>query len=131
MTRRLFKDQLHLANTYNLIYSIRGNKPRTNAFGQCLRVAQERFIREHHIQKKSVLELFPTESKNDPCLQATDYFLWALFRLYERLDDRYFNYISDKFSLVIDIDDTRNHKYGEYYDNNRNKMTIEKIRGRC
>ena len=130
LTRRLFKNHLHLASKYKVIYSIRGNKPRTDAFGSCLQVAQERFMRVHKIGQSSVLELYPTQSKSDPCLQATDYFLWALFRLYEKQEDRYFNFIRDMFSLVVDIDDTRNRNYGEYYDNHRNILSLEKMRGR-
>lgn len=87
-------------------------------------------MRVHKIGQSSVLELYPTQSKSDPCLQATDYFLWALFRLYEKQEDRYFNFIRDMFSLVVDIDDTRNRNYGEYYDNHRNILSLEKMRGR-
>lgn len=48
-------------------------------------------------------------------MQAVDYFLWALQRLYERHEERYVEYLWPKFRLVQDVDDTRVAKYGVYY----------------
>ncbi len=48
-------------------------------------------------------------------LQAVDYLLWALQRLYERNEDRYWEYAAAKASLVHDVDDTRVNFYGVYY----------------
>lgn len=48
-------------------------------------------------------------------LQAVDYFLWALQRMYERREERYLQYIWPKVHLVHDIDDTRLAEYGVYY----------------
>ncbi len=50
--------------------------------------------------------------------------LWALQRLYERGEDRYWEYVSEKVSLVHDVDDTRNNEYGEYYTK-RNPLTVD------
>ena len=127
LTRRLFKNHLHLASEYIICYSIRGKKPRTNAFGDCLETAQQRFIKEHQIESSTKLVLLPTESKNEPCLQATDYFLWALQRFYEKNEIRYLEYLKEKYKLIIDIDDTRNNPYGEYYDSKRNIINLERI----
>ena len=49
-------------------------------------------------------------------LQATDYFLWALQRCYERKEDRYIEYVWDKIRLVHDIEDKRERKTGMYYN---------------
>ena len=49
-------------------------------------------------------------------LQAVDYFLWALQRLYERGEDRFIQLLWSRCRLVRDIDDTRKAKYGAYYD---------------
>jgi hypothetical protein len=48
-------------------------------------------------------------------LQVTDYFLWALQRLYERREDRYLELLWPSFCLVHDLDDTRDKTYGVYY----------------
>jgi hypothetical protein len=57
-------------------------------------------------------------------LQAVDYFLWALQRLYERGEERYWEYVGSKVSLVHDVDDTRENDYGVYYTK-KNPLTAE------
>jgi hypothetical protein len=42
---------------------------------------------------------------SDACLQATDYFLWALQRLFEREEERYWEYVWPSVAVVHDIDD--------------------------
>lgn len=127
LTRRLFKYGLHKAEIYNICYAIRGQKPRTQAFGACLQIAQQRYMNEKGISDYSQINTFPTLSRNEPCLQAADYFLWALQRLYEKLEMRYLDFVSEFYKLIIDIDDTRNNQYGEYYDS-RNPISIEKVK---
>ena len=41
-------------------------------------------------------------------LQIVDYYLWALQRLYERGEDRFFNLVAKDYRLMMDLDDTRN-----------------------
>ncbi len=48
-------------------------------------------------------------------LQAADYFLWGLQRLYERREDRYVELLWPAFRVVNDLDDAREAKYGVYY----------------
>ena len=48
-------------------------------------------------------------------LQAVDYRLWALQRLYERGEDRYVQLLWPSFGVVHDLDDTRSNRYGVYY----------------
>jgi len=127
LTRRIFKDHLHLAKQYKVCFATRGNKPRTDALGKALQTAQERFIIERNIENPSALDVIPTFSKNDPCLQAADYFLWALQRIYERREERYLDYMKDFYKLVIDLDDTRHNKYGEYY-HKTNPLNLETIK---
>ena len=87
-----------------------------------------RFMIENNIQEASKLMVLPTESAKEPCLQAADYFLWAIQRLYEKEDIRYIEYMKDMYKLIIDIDDTRTRKYGEYYDTKRNLISLGKIK---
>jgi hypothetical protein len=53
--------------------------------------------------------------------------LWALQRLLERGEDRYFKYLAPAFRLVIDRDDTRQQGYGEYYTASSNPLSLEKL----
>jgi len=84
-------------------------------------------MQEHDLQDASKVSIFPSFPNKEPCLQATDYFLWALQRLYEKGENRYFEFLRDQFDLIIDIDDTTIRKYGEYYDNKRNPISYDRI----
>ena len=69
------------------------------------------------------------DRKEHAGLQAVDYFIWALQRLYERGEDRYLTYLWQAFGLVHDIDDTTKTDYGVYYTQNR-PLTVAALRGR-
>jgi len=54
-------------------------------------------------------------SRNDACLQLTDYYLWALNRLYINQETRYIDKLKDNFNVILDVDDIRNMKGGELF----------------
>jgi len=64
---------------------------------------------------------------NSAGLQVIDYFLWALQRLFERGDDRYFAPLHSKYRLIVDIDDTRTNAYGEWYTAT-NAISLKRIK---
>ena len=55
-------------------------------------------------------------------LQAVDYFVWALQRLYERGEERYVTYLWQAFRLVQDFDDRRETGPGVYYTQKSRSM---------
>jgi len=54
-------------------------------------------------------------SKNEPCLQACDYFLWALQRYYERNESRYIELMWPKVGEIHDLDVEHGTKRGAFY----------------
>lgn len=115
MVRRLFKNLIHKADEYNITFSKRGKSDRTAALRKALEAAQARFVAQWGVNSQSLVNVIPCNSIGTPCLQAADYFLWALQRFYERREDRYIEYMWPEFRLVHDIDDTRQDQYGAYY----------------
>jgi hypothetical protein len=67
---------------------------------------------------------FPSESGG---LQVVEYYLWAIQRLYERSEDRFFELLKSDYHLVMDLDDHTNRPYGEWY-NSRNQLSLEKVK---
>jgi len=125
MVRRLFKNLLHKADEHRITFSKRGKSDRTASLEQALHRAKNRFLDEKKAQTDSVFRVIPKQTKASPCLQATDYLLWALQRFYERHEKRYLEYLWPKFRLVHDIDDTRKRRYGEYYTKERPIFEVE------
>lgn len=120
MIRRLFRDRLHKdARYYKILFSKRGKRDRTAALMDALEKARENFYKKWGIKGTAPIEVYPRSIAESPGLQAVDYFLWALQRFYERHEDRYVGYLWNTFRLVHDIDDTRQSKYGVYYNQKR------------
>ena len=61
----------------------------------------------------------------EPMLWAVDYVLWTIQRAYEKGEFRYYNYIRDKISLVMDIFDKD--KYPHNYYIQKNFLEAKKI----
>lgn len=129
LVRRLFRDRLHKADVYNIYFAKRGKADRTESLVKALERARERFYEKWGIVSNAAVRISVGTPEQYAGLQAVDYFLWALQRLYERGEDRYLVYLWDAVKLIHDIDDTRRHKYGEYYNKN-NPLTAESVKER-
>lgn len=119
LVRRLFRDRLHQDDEYEISFAKRGKSDRTAALLDALHAARRRFAQRWGIVAEAPIHVLPAIPARVPGLQAADYFLWALQRLYERREDRYVQLLWDSFSLVHDLDDTRRANYGEYYTKKR------------
>lgn len=126
LVTNVFKDRLHLADANHVVFARRGQSDRNTALSEALRRAKEGF---NHKWKRgpdkptSVASSVPSET---PGLQMVDYCLWALQRMVERREDRYYNLIADKFRLVLDRDDCRKNAFGVYYTR-RAPLSLEQL----
>jgi len=119
MVRVLFKNILHKDAQYEICFSKRWKKDRTEALYRALKTSQERFAQQWVKRTSSAITVVPQTSQESGGLQAVDYFLWSLQRFYERKEDRYHNLLWPSFRLVHDLDDTRENPYGVYYTQKR------------
>ncbi len=115
LVRRLFKNQLHKDSGYEIVFAKRGASDRTAALQVALQKARQRFAEQCGIPADAPIHVLSSTPSQQAGLQAVDYFTWALQRLYEKGEDRYWNYIGSAVHLVQDIDDRRIADYGVYY----------------
>jgi len=115
LVRRLFRDRLHKDDEYNIFFAKRGKSDRTEALLEALQTARNKFSQRWGIVSDAPIHVFPTVPSICPGLQAADYFLWALQRFYERHEERFVTLLWPLVSLVHDVDDTREARYGVYY----------------
>ncbi len=115
LVRGLFKQLLHKHDEYHISFAKRGSSSRTEALRNAIEMARQRFCEEAGIATCPVIDVRVTTPSVCAGLQAVDYFLWALQRLYERREDRYIQLIWPLVSLVRDPDDRRDAQYGVYY----------------
>ncbi len=126
LVRRLFKGQLHSAGRFDVCFARRGKSDRTEALAAALRVAQFRTATDRGVPSTGHICVIPCFSFQQHGLQAVDYCLWALQRLYERGEDRFLQLIWPKVRLIIDVDDRRKAAYGVYYDS-RKPLTAKSL----
>ncbi len=115
LTRRLFKERLHKSKRFRIFFSKRGKADRTAALRRALETTRDRFAEQRNVVSEGYLQVTETSPTAQAGLQAVDYFVWALQRLFERHEDRYVTYLWPAFRLVQDVDDRRRADYGMYY----------------
>ena len=125
---RLFKERLSQHEAYNIIFSKRGKSDRFDVLQKVVETTSEP-LSQQNISTDPVPYVSVATPKEYAGLQAVDYFVWALQRLYERDEDRFLTYLWEAFRLVHDIDDTRQFIDGVYYTQ-KNPLTVEALRGR-
>jgi len=125
--RLLFKQRLHKEQTYRIFFARRGKTDRTQMFRAAMETARNRFCEGKGIAPTSVLEVNAAWPHEHAGLQAVDYFLWALQRLYNKGEERFILALWEKVSLVVDIDDTRRKGCGEFYTQ-RNPLGSHAVR---
>jgi hypothetical protein len=119
MVRRLFRDRLHSEEAYDICFARRGKSDRTDALMSALGTARQRFTARFGIRKDVRIAVRPCWSREEPCLQAVDYLLWAVQRLFEKREERFLKFVWPLVRLVHDVDDTREAEYGTYYTKDR------------
>lgn len=128
--RMLFKHRLHKHHAYRIVFARRGQRNRTDALREQLRLTRDRFL--HQIRQPAEhtsLEVIPAYPHESAGLQVADYCLWAVQRLFEKEEDRYLQMLWQKVSLIHDVDDTCQNRYGCYYTKRR-PLTVANIKNR-
>ncbi len=128
LVRRLFKTLLHKDDEYYICFAKRGKSDRTAALRKALETARHRFSVQWGITSTAPIYVVPSTPPAYAGLQAVDYLLWALQRLYERREDRYVELLWPAFRLVHDLDDTRQARYGVYYSQKK-PLTLAALEG--
>jgi hypothetical protein len=121
---QLFKERLHKDDGYTIHFARRGKSDRTEALEKALQAARNDFRKRWGISGTAPIEIVPSNPPEVVCLQAVDYFLWALQRFYEKAEDRFLNLIWPQTKFVIDCDDTREKPYGVFYTQ-ANPLTLD------
>lgn len=127
LVKRLFRNLLHKAGKNEITFARRGKSAREEALRRAIEKAQENFFVKMSIvsnQPTNITACYPSESTG---LQVVDYYLWALQRLYEKGEDRFYQSVVKDYRLIMDLDDTKRKEYGEWYSDS-NPLTRKKIK---
>jgi len=127
LVSHLFVGRLHKHPAYRIHFATRGSSDRSRAFGEALEKARRSFSRKWKIPSDAPATVHQADPRQTAGLQAVDYFLWALQRMYERREPRWLEYVWPRVSLVRDLDDRRQKGYGVYYAQ-KNPLTLDKMK---
>jgi len=115
LVSRLFKDRLHLSPEVRVCFARRGSSDRSLALAAALEKARTRFTVKWQRPVSSAIQVREASPTAEAALQATDYFLWALQRHFERGESRYLELLWPQVALVHAVDQTAQTAYGVYY----------------
>ncbi len=113
----LVQERLHKDKGYRIVFAKRGSSDRTDAIERAVTQARTNFQNKWGISSAAPVQIVPALpwDTNATSLQATDYLLWSLQRLYERGEDRYLDYVWPLVRLIRDSDDISTRVAGMYY----------------
>ena len=126
LVKRIFRNSLHKAEENIVYFARRGKSDRNIALEGAIDKAKRNFQAKYHLESNKLVNIISAHPHEYIGLQIVDYYLWALQRLYERKEDRFFNLLSKDYRVIMDIDDKRNNDYGEWYTD-KNKLELIKI----
>lgn len=127
LVQRLFRDNLHKADENHIVFARRGKSARIEALHKAIEKAKLNFKRRFKRESNKPCNIhacYPSESCG---LQIIDYYLWALQRMLEKRERRFFEYLQPGYRLIMDLDDRTHSSKGAWYSD-RNICSLEKMK---
>ena len=115
LVAHLFKSRFHQGDHFEICFARRGKTDRTESLELALDQARRTNESDMGIKTRTTINIHAASPVEKAGLQAADYFLWALQRLYEKDEDRYWETVRHRAFVVYDMDDKRSTSYGVYY----------------
>ena len=127
LVSRLFKNVLHKADENRIVFARRGKTGRREALETAIQCAKQKFAAKWGVNHDRPTNVDAGHPWDHVGLQIVDYYLWAVQRMYERGEDRFFMAVAKDYRLIMDVDNTVNKPYGEWFSD-RNPLALEKIK---
>ncbi|MDO5556594.1 MAG: DUF3800 domain-containing protein [Clostridia bacterium] len=121
----LFKNILHLSNNNYIYISTRGNKKRQKPLEQAIQSSLDYTKKKLNTTIISTQKILPQTPSGEECLQIVDYCNWAIQRAFLQGEMRYYNFLKQKFGLIVDLYDYKD-GWKNFY-NRKNQFDINKI----
>ena len=122
---KLFENKLHISTINKIYYSVRGNRIRQEPISSAIQTAILTFEKKWKKKVNSQIDTQAQTLSGEPCLQVIDYMSWAVQRAFIKKEMRYFDFVGDKISYLVDLYDFD--KYPKNFYHSRNQFDINKI----
>jgi len=121
---QLFMNVLH-RHAANWVYiSRRGASTRQEPLESAVRLGMSNFEAQWQTEVNTDVKVLTQTPVGEPCLQVIDYMNWAVYRAFVKGEMRYFKFVEDRVSLLVDLYDSGNYPRNWY--NRGNPFDIKK-----
>ena len=120
----LIKDNLTKYEKLVLKIAKRESSTANKNLDLALKKATNRFSEKYPKKEIKTNVLFDVQNQySEPLLNISDYFCWAIQRVFERREIRYYEFLKEKISIVIDLYDSSKYKNSKNYYTLKNPLT--------
>jgi hypothetical protein len=120
----LFENVLHRFSHNHVYFSQRGSRLRQAKLEQAIRLGVAKFEERWNRKVDTEILVMPHTAVGEPCFQVIDYMHWAVYRAFVKQEMRYYNFVQDKVSLLVDRYDHA--KYPKNWYSRDNPFDISK-----
>jgi hypothetical protein len=139
----LLKNKLNKKERLVLYVAERGKSTKNNNLQLALEKAKQRLANStnyknimkteewwnlDHLSRKDIqsnVVFNVSQPLKEPLLNIADYFCWTVQNVFEKGEMRYYNFLKEKISVVIDLYDTQNFRDWKNYYGPKNPLTAE------
>jgi hypothetical protein len=120
----LIKDKFQKYTRLVLNIAQRDSSTSTNNLNTALEKAKSHFLGKHTEDKLNCKIVFNVQKfSDDPLLSVADYICWAVQRVFEKGETRYYEYMIDKIKMVNDLYDKNNYVGGKNFYSLKRPLT--------
>jgi hypothetical protein len=122
----LIKKRVKGSRKLVLNVAARGSSTRDKVFAEALSIANQRALKRWSQQDLNSHVVFNVQTpRTEPLLNVADYLCWAVQRVFEQGETRYYDYLQERIRLVVDLyDSDRYAGYQNHYDK-KNPLTAK------
>jgi hypothetical protein len=122
----LIKNKLRQPGRLVLNVSHRANSTSNANLQLALEKAQSRALHQHAADDACRRVVFNVQNhQQEPILNLTDYCCWAVQRVFERGETRYYDFLGERIRLVVDLYDQSRYAGSRHYYRTPNRLTAE------
>ncbi len=109
----------------SVYFAKRGSRNRQAPLEAAIRAGLAQFEEKWQAQVTTRFTVSAQTPVGEPCLQVIDYMNWAVYRAFVKREMRYYSFVEDKVSLLVDLYDVAN--YPKNWYSRKNLFDLEKI----
>jgi hypothetical protein len=122
----LIKNRMKREGRLVLNVAERGSSTREKVLLEALWLAMERAVERKGVSAIKTHVVFNVQNpRSEPLLCVSDYICWAVQRVFESGEVRYYDYLADKIRVVVDLYDRAKYEGSRNYYSKRNPLTAQ------